>query len=255
MATQPFESLRQAINRADPNALADAMRTIAFGDVLRAAPVYLRSVAPTLAAANPSQLATLDTIQLPEDAKAATILRCTVKAGGSVGDFTINAYVATPATTTVSVAPNGDIVFNHGTDLVTNVDVVYIPMKGDVLGQLPYSNATQTAAGAGTGITSLTLPVIPGTGVCALPTSISGKAVYLMSCTALTGTTVGPKIILVPASAAVATTKAALDVSMTKIWFATADAVTSCQVDLLVASGAAGGADVNALLAGASAIT
>lgn len=256
MATNPFESLRQSINRADPNSLADAARILALGDILRALPVYLRSVSAGVTGAVPQQLATLGCVVLPEDAKAAILHRVTVKTTGSgaVGEYAIQAYGATPTAGQVAVAPNGDVVF-LGTDLVTSADIIYTPQKGDVYGQLANSAATQTAAGAGTGITSLTLPVVPGTGVCLLPTFLQGKAVLLMQANALAGTTTGQKIVLVPAAAAVATTKAALSQDMTKIWFAIADAVTSAQVDLLVDSGLNGGVDVNALLEGASSTT
>ena len=248
----PYESLRQSLNRADANTLADILRTLSIGDVVRAMPVYLRSVSAGVTGAQPQQLATLGTVVLPEDAKAATILRCTVKAAGvALGEFTVVAYGTTPTTTQVAIAPNGDIVF-LGSDAVTSADIVYIPQKGDVLGQLANTSQTQTAAGAGNGVTSLFLPVVPGTGVCTIPSAYSGKAVLLMQAVALTGTVTGQKIILVPAGAAVATTKAALSTDQTKVWFAIADAVTTCQVDLLVDSGLAGGSEINALLEGSS---
>lgn len=256
MSTQPYESLRQSANRADPNGLADILRALCIGDVLRSQPVYLRSVSAGTTGAVPQQLATLGCVVLPEDAKAASILRCTVKTTGSgaLGEYAIQLYGTTPTAGQVAVAPNGDIVF-VGTDLVTSADILYVPQKGDVYGQLANSNATATPAGPGTGITSLTLPVVPGTGVCLLPTALQGKAIALMQANALVGTTTGQKIILVPAAAAVATTKAALSQDMTKIWFAIADAVTSAQVDILVDSGLNGGADINALLEAASSAT
>jgi hypothetical protein len=256
MATQPFESVRQALSRVDPNTAQDILRSLAFGDVLRAAPVYLRSVSAGTTGAVPQQLATLGCVVLPEDAKAAYILRCTVKAAGvALGEFTVEPYGTTPATTQVAVAPNGDIVF-LGSDAVTSADILYVPEKGDVLGQLANSNATQNtslgASGFGTGITSLTLAVTPGTGVCALPSAYAGKTILLMQANATAGTTTGQKIILVPAGSAPATGKAALNTAKTQILFATADAVTSCTVDILVASGLAGGADVNAILEAAN---
>lgn len=252
MATQPFESLRQAVNRADPNALADIFRLLAGGDVLRALPVYLRNQLPVAAVA--TQLATLSTIVLPEDAKAAVIHRCTVRTTSSaaVGEYTVQAYGTTPSTTQVAVAPNGDIVFLT-TDGVTSVDVIYTPQKGDVLGQLAYSNTTQTAAGTGTGITSLNLAAPAG--IATIPAPWAGKAILLMNAVATAGTNTGSKNILVPAAGVVATTKAALSQDGTKVYFNFAtDAVTACTVDLLVASGTGGGADVNALLEGASSV-
>jgi hypothetical protein len=248
MATNPYESLRQTINRADPNTLADILRSLNFGDVMRSQPVYLRSVSAGTTGAVAQQLSTLGCVVLPEDAKAAFILRCTVKAAGvALGEFTVQSYGTTPTTTQVAVAPNGDIVF-LGSDAVTSADILYVPQKGDVYGQLANSSATQTAAGTGTGITSLTLTVTPGTGVCTLPTALQGKTIALMQANVVAGTSTGQKIILVPAGAAVAAGRAALSTNQNQLWFAIADAVTSVTVDLLVDSGVNGGSDINALL-------
>ena len=243
MTTNTAESLRETLNRVDPNSIADVLRTLCLGDVLRALPVYLRGVSAGATGACAQQLATLGTVVLPEDAKAAVILRCTVNAAGvQTGDFTVEPYGTTPQTTQVAVAPNGDIVF-LGNDAVTKADIIYVPQKGDVLGQLSNSKL---------GVTSLTLPVVPGTGKCLLPSSISGKVISLLQANVLAGTVSGQKIVLVPVTAAVATTKAALSVDGTAVWFAIADAVTSVQLDLLVYAGTVTGADVNALLEAAS---
>jgi len=222
------ESIREALNRADLNTIADLLRSGAFGDVLRGLPVYLRAVAP--AAHTPQQLSTLDVIELPQDAKAAVILRATVKksGGSTIGELTIEPYGTTPSTTQVAVAPNGDIVFDHTTDLVTSVDVIYVPQKGDVLGNCKYSKL---------GVTSLTL-AIDATGFAKLPAPYAGQAILLMQANVTVGAVTGQKIILVPASAVVATTKAALSKDGTGVWFNLAtDAPTQCVVDVLVASG------------------
>jgi hypothetical protein len=253
MITQPYESLRQGMNRADPNTLADIMRILAGGDVMRALPVQLNGASAGTTGACAQQLATLGTVVLHEDAKAAVILRCTVKATGSaaLGEYTIEPYGTTPSSTQVAVAPNGDIVF-LGTDLVTQADILYLVKKGDVIGQLAYSSATQSAAGAGSGITSLTLSV-NASGFAALPPAYSGKAMLLMQANVTAGAVTGQKIILVPATGVVATTKAALSKDGTGIWLNLAtDAPTQVVVDLLVYSGAFGGSDVNALLEGPS---
>ena len=222
------ESIREALNRADMNTIADLFRAGALGDVLRGLPVYLRAVKP--AAHTPQQLSTLDVIELPQDAKAALILRATVKksGGATIGELTIEPYGTTPSTTQVAVAPNGDIVFDHTTDLVTSVDVIYVPQKGDVLGNCQNSKL---------GVTSLTLS-IDTTGFAALPAAYSGKAILLMQANVTVGTVTGQKGILVPATAVVATTKAALSKDATGIWFNLAtDAPTQCIVDVLVSSG------------------
>ena len=258
MGTLPYESLRQAFDRADPNSLSDLFRAIALGDVLRSLPVHLQGVSAGTTGAVAQQLSTLGCVVLPEDAKAATILRCMVKTAGgggaTPGEFTVESYGTTPSGSQVAVAPNGDIVF-LGTDLVTSADIIYIPYKGDVLGQLAYSNVTASAAGAGTGITSLTLSVASN-GFAAFPTGISGKVKLLMQANVTAvgaGGVSGQKIILVPTASVTATTKAALSTDGTGVWFNhTTDLPTQAVVDVLVYSGAAGGADINALLEGAS---
>lgn len=222
------ESIREALNRADPNVLADIFRGTALGDVLRGLPVYLRAVAPQLAGVVPQQLSTLACIQLPQDAKAAILHRVTVRTTGSaaVGEYTIVAYGTTPTSTQCAIAPNGDIVF-LGTDLVTSVDVVYTPQKGDVLG----NNANSKL-----GITSLSLAA--PSGISTIPAPYAGKVIALLQANATTATITGQKIILVPAAGVVATTKAALSQDGTKIyWNFGTDVVTAGTVDLLVASG------------------
>jgi hypothetical protein len=223
--TSANESVREALNRADISVLADALRGTAFGDVLRGLPVYLRAVGVT--ATPKEQVSTLDAIVLPEDAKAAVLHRVTVRtATAAAGEFSIQAYGATPTTTQVAIGPNGDIVFLH-TDAVTSVDVVYTPQKGDVLGNQANSRL---------GITSLVLSV--ATGIATIPAPYSGKAILLMQANATAGTVTGFKQILVPATAATAAGTAALSKDGTKVYCNNAtDGVTSITVDLLVASG------------------
>jgi hypothetical protein len=246
MATQTVESIRQALNRVDPNVSADLLRQINFGDVLRGLPVYLRAVAPAATGATPQQLSTLGCLVLPEDAKAAVILRCTVKSSSVAnGEFTIVSYGTTPATTQVAVAPNGDIVF-LGSDAVTSADIIYVPQKGDVLGQLSNSNL---------GVTSLSLSVSTATGAATIPAPYAGKAILLMQANVTAGSVTGQKIILVPTTTVTATTRAALSQDATKIWFNLAtDAPTACTVDLLVASGLANnnGNEINSQLEAAN---
>jgi hypothetical protein len=251
--TTTAESLRQSLNRADPNALADMLRTLMIGDTLRALPVYLRNQVP---ATNSQNLSTVQCITLPEDAKAAYILRATVKASTSValGELTVETYGTTPSTGQVAVTPNGDIGF-VGTDGVTLVDVIYVPQKGDVIGQNTNSNL---------GVTSLTLNV-PTSGQASLPAPYAGNTILLMQANVLTagsGGVTGQKIILVPTTSVTATTKAALSSDSKSIWFNHAtDLPLTASVDILVNSGqgASGlqgnGVDINALLEGLSSDT
>jgi hypothetical protein len=257
------ESIRESLNRADPNSVADIERIIALGDVLRAAPIQLTGVVPLLAAASsPPQVATsVYAVPLPEDAKAAYVLRAYVKASSSgiaVGteltNKSLNAYT-TPTTGTYGIAPNGDIVLYEG-DAITSIDILYIPRIGDVYGSLANSKY---------GVTRLTLSVNSTTGFAALPSAISGKAHLLMFAAVTAGSVLTPNcLILAPASAVVATKSAALSTDGTGIWFnQSTDLPTQCQVDVLVYSGygpsagtaGGGNVNVNALLENASSST
>ena len=217
-------SLKSVLNAALPGGLADALRTLKFGDMLRALPTTLRKKAPAVNAYN---LATVQCIALPEDAKASTIYRAYGRVGGvTAGELTITAANATPTTGQIAITPNGDIAF-VGTDAWTSVDVVYQPSKYDVV--------------------ELVLPVVPGTGVCALPSTLSSP-VMLMEAESLAGTLTGKMIVLAPSATATATTKAALNLAKSSVWFAIADGVTSARVKLGVCSAT----DADALLEAAS---
>jgi hypothetical protein len=244
MGTNTVESLRESLNRADPNTYPDMLRALAFGDVLRALPVYLQGT--TAVASAPGQATGLVTVVLPEDAKAATILRCTARkaAPGKTGEYAPIAYSAgaQPATTKVSVAPNGDIVF-FASDAPTQIDLIYVPQKGYVKGQL---------ANMKFGVSSMTLQVAAN-GAAALPAQYAGKAVLLMAATINTGTNTGACIVLAPQSSATTTKTAALSLLGDAVWFdAIDDAPTSVTVDLLIVSGIIDGVDMNTLLEGAS---
>jgi hypothetical protein len=229
-------SLRLALNGASPGQLPDMLRTMAFGDMMRQSlPCALRNQNVDTAANDPPpyQIATLASLQLPDSCKAHTILRAYARAGtGTKGELTVSAYGVTPTATHVAVAPNGDLVFLEA-DEYTNVDVVYMPEKCDVV--------------------ELVLPVVPGTGVCALPAAITKiGVVLLMEAQQLVGTvttTAGGTAILIPGGTP-ATTQAALDLAKANVQFLIADAVSSCRLKL----GLVSAVDVNALLEGSSAL-
>jgi hypothetical protein len=216
------------LNLTTPNVLADQFRAMQIGSFLRSLPIPLRQQVPQLTGVYPYTGATLAAIQLPDDAKANQVLRCYARAGtGTAGELTPKATAGNPYTTpttgTVGVSPSGDIVF-LGSDVWTNVDVVYLPEKYDVA--------------------ELTLPVVPGTGVMTLPAAITAQGVvFMLEAQALVGTTVGTKIVLAP-STAPSTGNANLNVAKTQVLFAVADAVSSARVKL----GLCNATDANAFL-------
>lgn len=214
------ETIKQAINRADPNTLADELRSLGFGDILRALPTSLRRKATALATG--LHPATEFAIILPNDAKAETIITAYARAGaGAPGPLTVVAGV--PAAGQCAVAPNGDLVF-AAADAWTSVDALYQPVKADVF--------------------EFTGPVDPLTGIMALPVPATTPGVVsLLSATALVGTTTGAKQV-VANGAVPAVTLANMNAAKTQVQFAVADAVSSASIVLsLVAA-----IDVDALL-------
>lgn len=218
-----IRQLQEAINRGNTQAWAAAMQALGFGDMIRALPTYLRKKNPNAAGTNAYNLATLHVLVLPEDAKAHSIERTTVRAGGATGEFTAQAYGATPATTQVAVTPSGDIAF-LAADAITDADLCYIPEKGDV------AELTLSATAAN----EITLPT---------PWTTQG-VVLLTEVEVTKGTATGKKIILVPNNANPAAGRANLDIAKGKVLFQATDAVTEARLKVVLASKI----DVNAVL-------
>jgi len=214
------ETIKQSLNRADLNTIADELRRLGFGDILRALPTTLRRKAT--AAAVGVHPATEFAILLPSDAKAESVISAYAIAGaGTAGPLAVVSGV--PAAGQVAVAPNGDIVF-AAADAWTSVDVVYLPVKADVF--------------------TFTGPVDPGTGVMALPVPATTPGVVaLQSATAVSGTVTGSKEV-VANGAVPAATLANMSLAKSQVQFAVADAVTSATVVLSLVSAI----DVDALL-------
>jgi hypothetical protein len=203
--------LDEHLSKADPNVLADILRKINLAQVLRGqVPQFLRRKVPAAGV----QLATLETLVLADDAKASSIVRATVRAGGVTGELTPQTYGTTPATTQIAVAPNGDIAV-LAADAITDIDVHYLPERGDVY--------------------ETTMPVVsdvltPSTTFTASPRGI----VLLLEAEAVDATSTGDKVVLVPGAGAPAAGQARLNVAKTTVTFAAADAVTRARVKFLL---------------------
>lgn len=218
------ETIKDSINRADPNTLADALRKLGFGSLVRALPTYLRKQG--VAASTYASATALVPTGQATDAPAASIVAAYARAGaGTPGSLVNDGVTSTaPAAGHIAISPNGQIV-TAAADVWTDLDVSYIPEKGDVV--------------------EYTGDVVPGTGVMALPANLTSRGVVtLLESEALTGTVTGKKIVIEPAAAAVAATKSALKTNKAQVWFAIADAVSTARVKLLVVSSI----DVNAVL-------
>lgn len=207
-------SLQNNIDRANPNSIADQFRLIKLGQTLRQdVKLNLRKLNPNALGVGPEDLATLHAVVLPNDAKAGIVLRAFARAGGVTGELTVAARHATPSTGQIGVSPAGNIVV-LAADAITNLDVVYLPERGDVY---------QTVQ----------LPVT--THVLTLPAALSGKALTLIRAEAITGTVTGRKKILAPGAGAPAAGQARLNIAGTTVTFNSGtDVVTAAVVTVQI---------------------
>lgn len=238
--TSPARAI-DALNRSNPSTLADLFALLKLGDVLRAQiPQVLRRKVP---AADAASLGTLNVIRLPEDAKAATILRATVLAVGSgsvLGELTPQAFGATPSTGQCAVTPSGDIGL-LASDAATIVDVTYLPERGKAVTSvaLPVTSNVLTLPSLYTQAAVAPTPSTGGKGV-------AGGVVLLHDVEATVGTATGRKVVLAPGSSAPSAGQARLNAAKTTVTFASADAVTEAVVSLLICQAE----DLDAILRG-----
>ncbi len=223
-------STKNLLNQCNATILADLLRTLGFGNLLRWMPVSLRMAAPAAAAANPYLSATPLSITLPDDAKAAQIISAYARAGtGTKGPLTVSTS-QTPAAGSVGISNSGDLILNE-TDAFTSVDITYTPERQECV--------------------EVTVPCIAASGVAAIPAYLTARGVVtLMEAEILVGTLTGAKIVTAPAATAPATTIARLNFAKTSVFFAVADAATSVRLKLGVASAT----DANAVLEAAASL-
>jgi hypothetical protein len=175
---------------------------------------------PAAPAANPYVAAASLSITLPDDAKAAILLRGYMRTGtAGVGELTVD--VAQTGTATdpgsghVGISPSCDLVF-HGADVPTLVDIDYIPAKYDVMEfTLPFATSSVT-------IPSLTPSTNQQVNAGGPP---GGKvlAMYLLEAEVITGTVPG-KVIVDGPGTATASGHADLDAPKTHVIFNVAQA-------------------------------
>lgn len=202
-------TLKDKLNAANPQELADLLRTCKLGEMIRELPCYKHSQAP---AADGYSLATLHVVKLPDDAKASNVFRATGKAGGVTGEYAPQSYGTTPATGQCAVTPSGDLAF-LAADAVTSVDFTYLPEQGEV-----YEATFDVATNAIT-----------------IPAALAARVKFMMEAEATTAGSTGKKIILAPGAGAPAAGQARLNVAKTTVTFAAADAVTKARVKFLLA--------------------
>ncbi len=115
----------------------------------------------------------------------------------------------------MSVQPNGDIALLTS-DSQTGVDITYVPERGDVV---------------------VLESVDVASDLYIFPAALTARGVVsLLSAVSEAGTLTGNLRILLPLTAAPATTKAQLSLAKDRVQFAAADAVTKATITLLVAA-------------------
>ncbi len=218
-ASSTTQTNREALNQASPDTIADILRNIELGTLLRGqVHQQLRRMVPVTDPVSPSGTA-VQTIKLAQHGKASRILRAYCRAGGASipGEFTPDAGAyAAPATLHCAIQPNGDICVLTA-DAVTDIDIAYLPERGDVqaLPALPLvSNA-------------LAIP--------AAYTAAPGGVVLLLSASGTVGGVTTNLRINKPAATNATNGTASLDLAKANVLFSTGgDAFTSGQVTLLV---------------------
>jgi hypothetical protein len=256
-------SVRQLLNTAPPAQLVNQLQAIRLGDVLNSAPRVLRrcnpnaagvlpyvvagqAVAESVTGSNPAVSPGANLLgQLPDDAKAAFILRATAMAGtGTPIELIVDAGAANvtsfatagtgPASTHIGVTPSGDIATN-ATDAWTSVDVWYVPESVDVF-------EFQLAPASGV----ITLPTS-----CNLPGAVATTpaTVLLMEAEILTGTVTGKCAVLPQSNSAPGATKQAnLNLAKTQVLFKVSDAPTLARIKIGVCRTCNGGVNANQVL-------
>ncbi len=220
------ETLRSTFNRGSLSTLADALRLIKFGDVLDSLAATLRR-SGTVASAGVDAGALVTAAQ-QADVPALGVLSAYARSGAGAAGPLAQAAAYPPVAGEVGVAPNGAVV-TAAADAWTSVDVVYLPAKGDVV--------------------EVTVSVVPGTGVAAIPPSVAAAGmVMLLDAESLAGGFTGAAEVLEPGAGAPAAGQARLNLALTGVTFAAADAVTQARLRVLVCSAQ----ELSAQLAGQS---
>jgi hypothetical protein len=203
---------KAALAGATNNTLPEHLKTIGFAAVMRGQiNQVVRKKDPAASVYSP--VATVEAVVLADDAKATSILRAYARVGTVTGALTVVAPGTTPATTEISIQPNGDIMV-LAADAITSLDVTFVPERGDV-DELPNWPVASDAIALPARITT------PG-------------AILLLEAESLEGTLTGKLRVLAPSASAAATGQARLNLAKTSVKFAPADAVTKARVKLLV---------------------
>lgn len=212
--------VRQALDRANPNTLADHLRSLEIGSCLATeVKQVVRMFNMGAAGADVSNLATLDVMKLPDNAKAISILRAYARktaAAGTCGELAPQAWATTPADAQIAVSPCGDIVTLAVSDY-SSIDVEYLAVRGEMVELAELAVSGDQAV---------------------LPSWITDRGVImLLEAESLAGAVTGDFIVVKESDAKPGTTKwASLMLDREIVQFKATDAVTKCRLKLLLVS-------------------
>ena len=129
------QPLKDAGDQGNPNKVGDFNQVAKMGSAL------------SRNAAHSALLAVSgDAASLPEGRKAAQVLEARATAGTATGPLTPVDYGATPAAGEIAVSAAGDLEF-AAADGVTECEVVYMPMEGDVIEEnVPVASSAASVA-------------------------------------------------------------------------------------------------------------
>lgn len=113
-------TLKTVLNEANPNRLPSALQAAMVGTALA-------TIARTIRVPVSGNIAVL-----PDDARARALLNVYVSAGTVSGQFGTLAPNATPTTTNAAINAVGNVAF-FGTDAVTEAEITYIPVEGEIV--------------------------------------------------------------------------------------------------------------------------
>lgn len=204
-------SLSNALDRGNLGQMGDGFRAIKLGTALTLLlTVWAYGAVPAVGATG--KPATVNTIALPNNAKAASIVSAYARTGtGTCGPLTVVASGTIPGAGEIAVSPDGDIV-TAAADAYTLVDVCYHPVYGDLVEDLELTVSSNAAT---------------------IPTRYQGKVLMLVKAEALTGTVTGRQYVDKP-GASLSSQECALALNKNTVNFKNTDAVTSCKLSFLM---------------------